>query len=503
MNEIPIHLLLVEDNSADAVLLNKEFRESAFGPFVITHVQRLSQALQRMEDQKYDAVLLDLGLPDSQGLETLGHLQHQMPRDIPIVVVTGLEDEGLRISAMKAGADDYLVKGVLTDSIHARSVRYAIERKRAHEAAKETERRLSLAVEAAQMGMFNWDIRNNQLTWLHLHPGLFGGTPEEFAGNYSAVVQRVNPDDLEEMKARARQCIASGEDFWHEFRVTWPDGTEHWLDARARVTLSENGEPAQMLGAVVNITARKAAEIAAKQREAELAHLARVVTMGQMASGLAHELTQPLGAILNYAGACMVQLEGRSEIPPGIAASIGEVITETRRAGAICSRMRLFVRKQLPNCVALDINKLVADSVKMMEWELRTRKIQAQMELSEPLPMVCGDSVQIQQVLVNLILNGAEAMTGKTPAKLRVSTAISGDARKVEICVTDSGKGMTPENYNRLFEPFFTTKPNGLGMGLSICRSLVEDMGGRLLASMNTDQGMRFCFTIPIDATAG
>lgn len=500
MSDNLIHILLVEDDPTDAAQLNQELAESPFGPFVVTHVQRLAEALGKIRERRSDAVLLDLGLPDSQGLATLDRMRPQKSKDIPIVVLTGPEEETLRIAAIRAGADDHLVKGVYTNSVCARTVRYAIERRRAFAASLDTERRLSLALDAAQMGLFEWDFDGDRLTWTHLHRELFGVTPEEFGGNYAAFEQKVHPGDRAEMRTKIRHCIITGEDLWHEYRVIWHDGTEHWLDLRARVSPADQAQPARMIGAVVNISARMDAEKAAKLREADLAHLGRVAAMGQMASGLAHELAQPLGAILNYAGSCINLLDRQPEMAPRIRASIGEVINETRRAGAICSRMRLFVRKQLPNCMALDINQLVSESVKMMDWDLRARSVQVHLQLADQLPMVFGDVVQIQQVLVNLMLNGAEAMADNSPprAQLTLSTSISDDAKQVKVCVTDLGQGMSTEDFGRLFEPFFSTKPKGLGMGLNICRSIVENMGGQLMVSANQDQGMCFCFTIPV-----
>jgi PAS domain S-box-containing protein len=245
-----------------------------------------------------------------------------------------------------------------------------------------SEQRLHLALDAAQMGIFEWDIERDHFAWMHLHAGLFGVPSAQFGQNYLAFEQRMHPHDRAETSASIQIAIKTRENFRHEYRVLWSDGSEHWQEIRARLSPGNQSQPARLTGVVFNITDAKTAEQSIKQRQAQLAQLTRVATMGQMASGLAHELTQPLGAILNYAGACMVQMPNRSDIPAEIIKSIGEVITETRRAGAICSRMRLFVRNHLPRCAPVQMNTVVNESLKMMDWELRTRTIHCRWSLA-------------------------------------------------------------------------------------------------------------------------
>jgi C4-dicarboxylate-specific signal transduction histidine kinase len=367
----PIKILLVEDSAAYAVLLGKEFADSSIASFEMTHARRLDEALSLMQVQPFHAVLLDLELPDSHGVATLTRLQKANASNIPVVVVTAIEDEPLRVQALRAGADDYLVKGMLTSDVRARSVRYAIE--------------------------------------------------------------------------------------------------------------------------------RKASQRAARVRETEFAHLSRVATMGQMASGLAHELNQPLAASLNYAAACLMQAESVAGFPAAVAAGLKEVVKEIRRAGAIISRMRSFMDNQEPHRVALNLNDLVHESIKMMSFKLQPHRVRPQLELADHLPEVRGDPVQIEQVLVNLLFNGIESMAGRAPSdcSLVIRTEIDANAAMVQVSIQDRGIGILPANLPRLFEPFFSTKPKGLGMGLNISRSIIESLGGQLWADPNPDRGMQFCFTVP------
>jgi signal transduction histidine kinase len=240
-------------------------------------------------------------------------------------------------------------------------------------------------------------------------------------------------------------------------------------------------------------------------REIELQHLSRVAGMGEIASGLAHELTQPLTAILNYSGVCILQLEQRRDIPESVLELIREVVNETRRAGVICSRMRLLNRKCQPVCVRVDVNELVAEAVRIMDRDFHHRGVRVDVQLADGLPNAFGDPIHILYVLTELMQNACAAME-HTPADggvLTVATSSLADGKHVQVSVTDTGRGMSSGELDRLFEPFFSTKPNGVGMGLITCRAMVENMGGQLVGRAGVDCGMAFTFTIPVARNVG
>ena len=310
-----------------------------------------------------------------------------------------------------------------------------------------------------------------------------------------------HPDDLEADVASFERVLAGEIDgYTLEKRFIRKEGQFVDTVISVKCIRREDRTVDHLIALLQDVTQLKAAERASRNRGSEMAHLSRISTMGQMASGLAHELNQPLSAILNYASVCLEHLESQDPPPATALTAMNELMNETRRAGAIISRMRSFVRKQQPHSVLLDINELVRESVGMMEFELRHRQIRPQVDLASNLPNVLGDPIQIKQVLVNLLLNALEAMGESEPSlnRLTVQTALGDDGHDVQVCINDTGCGMPGENLDRLFEPFFTTKAKGLGMGLNISRSIVESLGGRLIAARNPDRGMRFCFTVPI-----
>ncbi len=240
-----------------------------------------------------------------------------------------------------------------------------------------------------------------------------------------------------------------------------------------------------------------AAEEIIRQREADLAHAARVNTVGELAAGMAHEINQPLAAIGNYAEGCLVRLRHQGAAPELIDA-LGEIDAQAARAGAIVHRLRSFLRKEEPKPVPIDLNDAVVEAVSLFTPEARRHKVVVRTGLAASLPPVCGELIQIEQVVLNLLRNALEAVEEGRCARreIAVTTALAGD--RVRVTVADSGPGLNEEARRRLFEPFFTTKPQGMGLGLSISRSLVEGHGGRLVLADAPGGGTALEFTLPI-----
>jgi len=249
---------------------------------------------------------------------------------------------------------------------------------------------------------------------------------------------------------------------------------------------------------------RLAAEEKARQREAELARVARLGTMGEMASGLAHELNQPLAAIVNYLQACSERIRSGRGDRDDLLADMGDAAQQAERAGAIVEQIRDFIRKREPKRTAVDLNELVRDAALLVQSETRQRSVGVVLELADSLPKVTAEAIQIEQVIVNLMRNGLEAMNDERTRnrRLTIRTACRNNGF-VECSTADTGPGLPETLAIHVFEPFFTTKPHGMGMGLSISRSIIERHGGCLWAEPESGDGAVLRFTLPIAENGG
>jgi C4-dicarboxylate-specific signal transduction histidine kinase len=251
------------------------------------------------------------------------------------------------------------------------------------------------------------------------------------------------------------------------------------------------------------IAEREKAEALAKKRQEELAHVARLNTLGEMASNLAHELNQPLTAIVAYAGSCLRRLRSDRWDEAELIDELEKAAEQAKRGGDIIKRLRSLVSRRESDLVATNINDSIRDIATFLEWESRARGASVRLALDDSLPTVLVDRVQIEQVLLNLMRNGLEAMEDVDRPELMVKTRLASEgSNDIEVQVIDRGRGCDAETLPRLFEPFFTTKPDGLGLGISISQSIIASHSGSLSVRANEDQGLAFRFTLPIPAQA-
>jgi PAS domain S-box-containing protein len=252
---------------------------------------------------------------------------------------------------------------------------------------------------------------------------------------------------------------------------------------------------------VLDLTERKHVEGALRDAQANLAHVTRITTLGELTASIAHEVNQPLAAVANAAAACRRWLDRGTPNLDEARSAVEWITKETNRASEVIRRVRALANRTSIEKVPLDVNEVVRDAIALVQRELISHGVSLQMEFAPALPMVLGDRVQLQQVIINLVMNGAEAMQSVTdrPRELLIRSGHE-ETRQVLVSVTDCGVGISAENADRLFKPFFTTKSGGMGMGLSICRSIMEAHGGRLGATAAVPYGTTFQFTLPVNA---
>ena len=289
------------------------------------------------------------------------------------------------------------------------------------------------------------------------------------------------------------------------------DGRTVWLHDIVSV-VSKGGRPTTLRGFMIDITERKQAEAERIQAEAEardhrerLAHISRINMLGEMATGIAHEVNQPLTAVSTYTQACRRMLEQGSLTPEELSDVLRRISDEAVRAGNMIHQLKALVRKRKSERTFCDLNELIRDVVPLAEVEAHASDVVVDLELDDELPRVYVDTVQIQQVVLNLVRNGVEAMENGSDAEepanrdrtvtVRTSSGHNGD---IHVDVVDRGEGLTETDRGKLFNPFFTTKPSGMGMGLSISKTIVESHGGTIDFHPNADGGTTFCFSLPV-----
>jgi PAS domain S-box-containing protein len=324
---------------------------------------------------------------------------------------------------------------------------------------------------------------------------LYGWKKEEAVGKVThQLMQTIFPQPLEDIMA---ELLRTGR--WEgELVHTKKDGTQAVVASRWSVQRDVLGNAVAILETNNDITERRRAEEALQKAQAELAHVARVTTMGVLTSSIAHEVNQPLGAIVTNANAALRWLAGQ---PPHIdeaRETLTRIIRDGHRAGEVIGGVRALLKKTATTTTRVELNALIQDTMTLVQGELRRHRILLRTELAEDLPPVAGDRVQLQQVILNLMMNGIEAMSAVTdrPRELLIRSR-SNASGAVLVSVQDAGTGLDPQGAEQLFEAFYTTKAEGMGMGLAICRLIVEGHGGRLWASANEPYGAVFQFTLP------
>ncbi|MEI9888876.1 MAG: ATP-binding protein [Rhizomicrobium sp.] len=308
----------------------------------------------------------------------------------------------------------------------------------------------------------------------------------------------VHPDDRADMAERRARSIASGSAYESEMRLQRADGQYRWLLSRTVAVRDDKGRVVARYVAATDIEDRKRAEAALHKAQTELTHVTRVTTLGEFTASIAHEVNQPLAAIVTNGEVCLRLLEIEPLDEAEIAETLRSIIASARRASEIITRVRALSRKGQTTKTALDLNEVIEEVIPLVRGEALKHGLSLRLETAPDLEPICGDRVELQQVLINLIVNGMEAMApGADESRevvIRSRRAPPGD---VAVEVVDGGSGLKDEDTREMFNAFFTTKPNGMGMGLAICRSIIESHGGRLWATNNAGRGATVQFALP------
>jgi C4-dicarboxylate-specific signal transduction histidine kinase len=314
------------------------------------------------------------------------------------------------------------------------------------------------------------------------------------------VLERIHPEDRAAVSQTFTNALQDPVGYEIEFRVVLRDGQLRWIASRGRAEFARTGKLLLVRGVSLDITARKKAELEAQQQRKEVAHLSRVTMLGELSGALAHELNQPLTAILSNAQAAQRFLGQDSVDLDELRAILQDIVDEDKRAGEVIRRLRALLSTGETQRQSADVNELVSEVFKLLRSDLANQGVRLQAELAPNLPSVNADRVQLQQVLINLVMNACDAM-GEVAANDRrviVRTELAAGVG-VLVSVIDHGYGIPTEHIEKVFESFFTTKTHGMGLGLSICRSIVTAHGGRLWAENNPDRGASFHFWVPLD----
>ena len=385
-----------------------------------------------------------------------------------------------------------------------RQARDELETKVAERTAelRRSEAYLEEAERLSHTGTWALDLRARRgiVYWSEESYRIYGFDPRDGLPTCDRLWAQVHPDDRSRAYQYVHEALRERRDWTVEFRITLPDGTIRHLEEIGHHMFSAGGEPLEVLGITVDVTERKRAQQEGerlRQLESELAHLNRLSMMGVMAASLAHEVKQPIAAARNNARAALNFLARRPPDLGEVGEALGCIVNDADRAGDIIDRIRAQVKKAPPRSDRFDLNKAVTEVVELARSAICKQEVSLQMRLAQGAFTVQGDRVQLQQVILNLILNAIEAMgaldTG--PRELRVST--ERQQTNAVVSVHDSGPGVVPEQVERVFDAFYTTKSNGVGIGLSICRSIVDAHGGRLWIEPNEPRGAIFQFTVP------
>jgi predicted ATPase/signal transduction histidine kinase len=371
------------------------------------------------------------------------------------------------------------------------------DRRKAEDDLRRSEESLAQAQQISNTGSWRWNIGTGEVSWSAQHFRTLGVDPAATEPSYAAFMDRLHPEDRSSFEQVLQKAVRERSRFQYEYRIIQPDGAVRYLQSVGQPDSTESGS-LEFVGTVMDITERRHAEEALRNAQAELVRVARLTTMGELVASIAHEINQPLAAVAASGNACLRWLNRDQPNLDAARESVSRIVRDAHRAGDVIRSVRALTKKSGPQLTELDINGAIQEVLALAQTELQRHGVVLHTDLSANVPPVFGDRIQLQQVLLNLITNATDAMSTVTDhtRELTVSSALT-EHDGLLVTISDTGSGLDPTIAQQIFEPFFTTKSEGLGMGLSICRSIIAAHGGELWVSPNVPYGTVFRFTVP------
>jgi PAS domain S-box-containing protein len=513
----PLRILLLEDDPTDAALAQELLEADEF-VCEVTRVETRAEFLAALESLQNDLILADYKLPSFDGLSALEIVLNSR-LDVPFIFVSGTFGEEVAIEALKIGATDYVLKTRLSKLVPAvrRALRERAERKKSEEALRRSEGERRLSEEAlkkserqfralfdqAAVGIMLLSLSGLTLESNRRMQQMLGYTADELRCRHFEGI--AHPDQRDVASNLFAELISGSREYYQiERRYCHKGGALIWADLTVSLVRSDGGEPLFVIAFVEDISDRKRAEEELRQRgrrihdlELELAHANRVATMGLLTASIAHEINQPITGTVASADAALRWLDTQPPDMKEVRHALDLIMEAGIRAAEVIDRIRALVSKAPPRKDWVDITVAIREVIALTKGEIVKNSVSVQTRLAEGLPFVQGDRVQLQQVLLNLIVNAVEAMSGTSEGQRELLISTEKIESGIAVMVQDSGPGLSPATVGRVFESFHTTKPGGLGLGLSICRSIIEAHRGRLWATNNVRQGATFHFTLP------
>ncbi len=503
-----IHILLVEDSVADAEFAQREVRK-ILPHCTIRCVECREDYLNALRDFEPDLIISDYMLPNFDGLAVI-QIAKEQHATASIIILTGSINEDTAVACMKAGADDYVLKEQVRQLGPAvvralAEKRLRRERQLAEEALYESQERLNMALAAAHMGVWEWNLQNNAIVW----------SPEcyvimdkaEFNGTLSDFLDTVHPDDANALMEKAYLAISSGTIFELDYRIVQGNGVIRWVASVGRTKYSASQEPLQVVGTVQDITARKQAAAEQEKLETQLRQAQKLESIGRLAGGVAHDFNNLLTVMAGYTHIAQSRLTADDPLQKTLA----HIQRANERAAKLTHQLLAFSRKQMLAPAALDLNALTKNLQHMLA-RLIGEDITLSTRLQPTLWLITADASQIEQVIINLVVNARDAMPTGGHLTIETNNLDIDDeylsrhlhldvpvGPAVSLTVSDTGHGMNDEIKAHIFEPFFTTKEagKGTGLGLATVYGIIKQSGGDIVVHSKPGTGALFQLIFP------